>query len=46
VGTGPLPVPHHSQPHSIDLTLPPLATVALRHRAGSDAHAQTPAEDV
>ncbi len=39
VGTGPLPVPHHSRPHSIDLTLPPLATVALRYRAGSDTGA-------
>jgi 1,4-alpha-glucan branching enzyme len=30
VATGPLPVPHHGQPHSIDLTLPPLATVVLK----------------
>jgi len=30
VGTGPLPVPHHGRPHSIDLTLPPLATVVLK----------------
>jgi 1,4-alpha-glucan branching enzyme len=29
-GTGPLPVPHHGRPHSIDLTLPPLATVVLK----------------
>jgi 1,4-alpha-glucan branching enzyme len=31
VDTGPLPVPHHGRPHSVDLTLPPLATVLLRH---------------
>ena len=30
VGTGPLPVPHHGRPHSIDLTVPPLATVVLK----------------
>ena len=46
VGTGPLPVPHHGRPHSIDLTLPPLATVALRYRVGSDADAQTAVEGV
>jgi 1,4-alpha-glucan branching enzyme len=31
VDTGPLPVPHHGRPHSIDLTLPPLAVVILKH---------------
>jgi 1,4-alpha-glucan branching enzyme len=28
--TGPLPVPHHGRPESIDLTLPPLATLVLK----------------
>jgi 1,4-alpha-glucan branching enzyme len=28
--TGPLPVPHHGRPESIDLTLPPLATLILK----------------
>jgi 1,4-alpha-glucan branching enzyme len=31
VDTGPLAVPHHGRPHSIDLTLPPLGVVILRH---------------
>ena len=31
VETGPLAVPHHGRPHSIDLTLPPLGVVILRH---------------
>jgi 1,4-alpha-glucan branching enzyme len=31
VGTGPLAVPHHGRPHSIDLTLPPLGVVIFRH---------------
>ncbi len=30
VSTGPLAVPHHSRPHSVDLSLPPLATVILK----------------
>ena len=30
VDTGPLPVPHHGRPESVDLTLPPLATVILK----------------
>ena len=30
VDTGPLAVPHHGQPHSIDLTLPPLGTLFLK----------------
>ncbi len=30
VDTGPLPVPHHERPQSIDLTLPPLATLVLK----------------
>jgi 1,4-alpha-glucan branching enzyme len=30
VDTGPLAVPHHGRPHSIDLTLPPLGTVILK----------------
>jgi 1,4-alpha-glucan branching enzyme len=30
VDTGPLAVPHHGRPHSIDLTLPPLATLLLK----------------
>jgi 1,4-alpha-glucan branching enzyme len=29
--TGPLAVPHHGRPHSIDLSLPPLSVVMLRH---------------
>ncbi len=31
VGTGPLAVPHQGRPHSVDLTLPPLATLILKH---------------
>jgi 1,4-alpha-glucan branching enzyme len=31
VDTGPLAVPHHGRPHSVDLTVPPLGLVALRH---------------
>jgi 1,4-alpha-glucan branching enzyme len=31
VDTGPLPVPHHGRPHSIDVTLPPLGVVILKH---------------
>ncbi len=30
VDTGPLPVPHHGRPESIDLILPPLATLVLK----------------
>ncbi len=30
VDTGPLSVPHHGRPESIDLTLPPLATLILK----------------
>jgi 1,4-alpha-glucan branching enzyme len=30
VGSGPLSVPHHGRPESIDLTLPPLATLILK----------------
>ena len=33
VDTGPLAVPHHGRPNSIDLTLPPLGVVILRHEA-------------
>ncbi|MEX1037358.1 MAG: 1,4-alpha-glucan branching protein GlgB [Acidimicrobiia bacterium] len=44
VSTGPLAVPHHSRPHSIDLTLPPLATVALRY-AGSESSGSAPTEE-
>ena len=36
VDTGPLAVPHHGQPHSIDLTLPPLGSLILRYREHSD----------
>jgi 1,4-alpha-glucan branching enzyme len=32
VETGPLPVPRHSRPHSVDITIPPLGVVYLRHR--------------
>lgn len=35
VGTGPLPVPHAGHPHSIDVTLPPLAAVVFRHESAS-----------
>ena len=30
VDTGPLPVPHHGRPESIDLTLPPLSTLIFK----------------
>jgi 1,4-alpha-glucan branching enzyme len=30
VDTGPLAVPHHGRPHSVDVTVPPLATVLLK----------------
>ena len=30
VDTGPLPVPHHGRPESVDLTLPPLSTLILK----------------
>ena len=33
VDTGPLAVPHHGRPHSIDLTLPPLGTLFLKREA-------------
>ncbi|MGH8945983.1 MAG: 1,4-alpha-glucan branching protein GlgB [Acidimicrobiia bacterium] len=38
VDTGPLAVPHHGRPHSVDLTLPPLATLFLKYEgdSGSD----------
>ncbi len=38
VDTGPLAVPHHGRPHSVDLTLGPLATVFLKQMdvPGSD----------
>ncbi|MGH8873289.1 MAG: 1,4-alpha-glucan branching protein GlgB [Acidimicrobiia bacterium] len=32
VDTGPLAVPHHGRSHSIDLTLPPLGVVILKHQ--------------
>ncbi len=32
VDTGPLGVPRHGRPHSLDLILPPLSVVAFRHR--------------
>ena len=32
VDTGPLAVPRHGRPHSLDLILPPLSVVAFRHR--------------
>ncbi|HJQ78247.1 MAG TPA: 1,4-alpha-glucan branching protein GlgB [Acidimicrobiia bacterium] len=35
VDTGPLSVPERGHPESIDITLPPLATVVLRHEPGS-----------
>jgi 1,4-alpha-glucan branching enzyme len=41
VGTGPLPVPHHGHPHSIDLTLPPLATVVMKYSQPSEPAAET-----
>jgi 1,4-alpha-glucan branching enzyme len=33
VDSGPLAVPHHGRPESIDLTLPPLGVLILRHEA-------------
>jgi 1,4-alpha-glucan branching enzyme len=36
VDTGPLAVPHHGRPHSIDVTLPPLAVVILKHEPGAE----------
>ena len=36
VDTGPLAVPHHGRPHSVDLTLPPLATLFLKHDRGEE----------
>jgi 1,4-alpha-glucan branching enzyme len=36
VDTGPLSVPHHGRPESIDLTLPPLATLVLKQFPGED----------
>jgi 1,4-alpha-glucan branching enzyme len=36
VGTGPLAVPHHGKPHSIDLTLPPLGVVILKHQSSGE----------
>ena len=35
--TGPLPVPFHGRPHSIDVVLPPMAIVAFTHQPGSGA---------
>ncbi len=37
VDTGPLAVPYHGRPHSIDVTLPPLAVVILRHEPATEA---------
>ncbi len=34
VDTGPLSVPHHGRPESIDLTLPPLSTLILKQLPG------------
>jgi 1,4-alpha-glucan branching enzyme len=36
--TGPLPVPHHGRPESIDLTLPPLATLILKQFPRASGH--------
>ena len=36
--TGPLPVPHHGRPESIDLTLPPLATLILKQFPRDSGH--------
>ena len=42
VDTGPLSVPHHGRPESIDLTLPPLATLVLKQfpRDPDSAHGE------
>ncbi|HEX7099255.1 MAG TPA: 1,4-alpha-glucan branching protein GlgB [Acidimicrobiia bacterium] len=37
VETGPLPVPHHGRPHSIDIVIPPLGAVIFKHRRGDGA---------
>jgi 1,4-alpha-glucan branching enzyme len=37
VDTGPLSVPHHGRPESIDLTLPPLATLVFKQFPGERA---------
>ena len=34
VDTGPLAVPFHGKPHSVDIVLPPLGVVILKHRPG------------
>ena len=36
VSTGPLAVPHHGRPHSVDLSLPPLATLVLKRTGPAD----------
>ena len=37
VETGPLSVPHHGRPHSIDIVIPPLGAVVFKHRRGDTA---------
>ena len=37
VETGPLPVPHHGRPDSIDIVIPPLGAVVFKHRRGETA---------
>ncbi|HLT96377.1 MAG TPA: alpha amylase C-terminal domain-containing protein, partial [Acidimicrobiia bacterium] len=32
VDTGPLAVPYHGRPHSIDIVIPPLGAVIFKHR--------------
>ncbi len=45
VDTGPLPVPYHGRPHSIDIVLPPLSVVLLAHRGESETAAETSSSD-
>ncbi len=37
VDTGPLPVPYHGRPHSLDIVLPPLSVVLFAHRGDRDS---------
>jgi 1,4-alpha-glucan branching enzyme len=36
LGTGPVAAPHQGRPESIDITIPPLGVVLLRHEAGGE----------
>lgn len=45
VSTGPLAVPHHGRPHSVDLSLPPLATVVFKRTGTADGGGSTLEEE-